>query len=194
MAEVQVLFPGKIQNAIGAISIDATIEETHERATEVTDHPVESGSFIQDHIVNAPRRLTMVCMVTDTPLNRESGLHAQAAFNALEELRDSRQLFTVVSGFKVYADMAFESLTMPKTREGALRFTATMKQITLTTGQVVPIENVRRSDPKLSRANVKNPDRNSNGTNVGRQQTKPASEAQANKTTSVLGSIFGIGK
>lgn len=191
MAEVQVLFPGKVQNSIGAISIDATIEETHERSTEVTDHPVEGGSFIQDHIINAPRRLTMVCMVTDTPLNREPGLHAQAAFNALEELRDARQLFTVVSGFKVYENMAFESLTMPKTREGALRFTATMKQITLTTGQVVPIESVPRTDPKLSSNNVNNPDRNANGTNVGRQSPRPASETQTTKTRSVLSSILG---
>lgn len=187
---IQVLFNGRGKNQIGAIEIDATLEETHERQTEITDHPVENGAFIQDHIINAPRRLTMTCMVTDTPLGEESGLRAQAAFDALEELRDLRTTFTVVSGFRVYENMAFETLTMPKGREGALRFTATMKQITFTTGQVVPIESVPRSDPKLRSGNVNNPDKNANGTNVGRQTPKAATPEQEQRT-SVLKSILG---
>ena len=187
---IQVLFNDKGKNQIGAIELDVTMEESHERQTEITDHPIETGAYIQDHIVNSPRRLTLTSIVTDTPLGEEAGLRAQAAFDALEELWQSRAPFTVVSGFRVYENMAFESLSMPKTRESALQFVATFKQLTFTVGQVVPISSVRRSDPKLRKGNVSNPDKNANGANVGRQTPKAATPEQE-RSTSVLKSIIG---
>jgi len=175
------------QNQIGDLRIDATIEEVHERNAEITDHAVEGGSFIQDHIVNAPKRLNMTCMITDTPFGRESGQFAQDAFETLEKIYDSRTLITIVSGFKVYSNMAIETLTMPKLREGALRFTVALKQITLTNLQLI-------SSARLAR-----PRRDAQKQDAGKKPTKPVTGKKetdikakvAEVKRSSLSSIFG---
>jgi hypothetical protein len=179
----------RTRNSFGSLEIDVTLEETHERSAEITDHPVEGGSFIQDHIVNAPKKLMMTGMITDTPLGGDSGPRAQEAFDVLETLYDSRSTFTVVSGFKVYDDMAIESLSMPKTREGALRFSAQLKQLRITQGRSVPIVAGERSDPALTRDNVRTPDIQENGENAGRQTPREAGTEQT-RQASTLRRIF----
>ena len=177
------------QNEIGSLRIDATIEEVHERNAEITDHAVEGGSFIQDHIVNAPKRLTMQCMITDNPLGRDAGQFSQDAFELLDRIFDARQLITIVSGFKVYSNMAIETLSMPKLREGALRFTVTLKQITLTNLQFITVTRLaqpRRDAPKQ--------DAGKKPTKPVEPESKKAEEItqQRSAIRSVLGNILGM--
>lgn len=175
----------RTRNTFGPLEIDVTLEETHERSAEITDHPVEGGAFIQDHIVNAPKRLLMSGLITDTPLGRDAGPRAQEAFDALEALYESRTPFTVVSGFRVYEQMAIESLSLPKAREGALRFSAQLKQLAITQGRSVPIAAGERSDPALTRDNVRQPDLQENGENAGRQSPREASAEQARQASTL---------
>lgn len=197
MSIISLLFGNQKQpNTIAGLSIDATLEEVHERQVEITDHPVEGGSTIQDHIVNRPRRVRLRGMVTDTPLGELStGQRVADAFATLEALYDARELLTVVTGFRVYDNMAIENLSMPRAREGALRFSVDLKQVTLTAGQTVPIEpTAGQSDPALSEDNVSDPDTQANGTNAGRQSPKEADDAEQEESSALysgISSVFG---
>lgn len=53
---------------IDDIWIDVSIKETHGLSAEVTDHPVERGANVADHIRPMPRTFTMDGLVTNTPI------------------------------------------------------------------------------------------------------------------------------
>lgn len=52
---------------IGSIWIDVSISERHALSADVTEHPVEQGSAIADHIRPKPRELTIEGFVTNHP-------------------------------------------------------------------------------------------------------------------------------
>lgn len=74
------LFPGvqrpqiQILRADGSVSppfeLKMLINETHESTDETTDHPVENGSDITDHIRQTPDRVTLDIFVTNEPVDQ----------------------------------------------------------------------------------------------------------------------------
>ncbi len=186
-------------NDIAGIELDVTLRETHERSAQITDHPVEGGVQIQDHISNDPRRLTLEGFITDTPLVilGLQGDRAQDGFDELERLYDERAMFTVTTGLRVYRNMAFESLSIPRTRESALRFTATMKQITTVKSErgEVPADGVAEDagGGPVGGSTTETRDLASSEVDAGRQQGAAASEDQIQRA-SVLYEIFTGGR
>jgi len=130
------LFEPKRKGKIGTLELDATLEEQHEYNSEVTQYPIENGEKISDHVNLNPIRLTMRCFITQTPvqlLNVNTILGndlIQTAFDKLVEIRNSKDVVTVVSGLKIYPDMIM-SFSIPRdTRTGqSLQFTAKFTQI-----------------------------------------------------------------
>jgi hypothetical protein len=53
---------------IGAVELDCSVQETHERQATLTQSPVEDGSTISDNVVLLPKRLTVEGVVSKTPL------------------------------------------------------------------------------------------------------------------------------
>jgi hypothetical protein len=49
------------------ITVDASIHETHKASSTVTDHPVEIGSNVADHIRPDPDELSMECVISNHP-------------------------------------------------------------------------------------------------------------------------------
>tara|TARA_R100000655_G_scaffold16426_4_gene35695 strand:- start:4556 stop:5161 length:606 start_codon:yes stop_codon:yes gene_type:complete len=201
MALLSLLFRAAgFRNRIGLLRLDATLSEIHDRSSRITDHPIEGGSMMQDHIARMPRKLTIEGYVTDTPLIGSS-FGVQGAYELLD-LTWSQGLPTVViSGLHVYPRMAFESLTMPKTLEGALRFSATMKEITLTSAAATTVQGGNSADSSLASGNVTNPRTAANGVNAGQQPTasiptssvtggSAGSSGSSNSSGSLLSRIF----
>ena len=56
---------------IGDIAIDCTVTETHTSTATVTEHPVESGSNITDHIRPEPVQLSVNGIITNTPIGAQ---------------------------------------------------------------------------------------------------------------------------
>ena len=54
--------------AAGIQQFDAVLSEEHERDAEVTDHSVEQGVAITDHVRPEPDRLTLEVFVSNTPV------------------------------------------------------------------------------------------------------------------------------
>lgn len=55
------------------VEFDLTETEGHEFTSEVTDHPVEAGSDITDHIRPQPQTLSLQMFVTQTPIGDGGG-------------------------------------------------------------------------------------------------------------------------
>lgn len=122
---------GQRKTIIGTLVIEATISENHEATCTVTDQPIETGARISDHIILDPERVTIEGFVSDTPINATTGFNSQATFDQLYALRAARELLVVVTGYKVYTDMAITRISVPRTsRTGqAINFTVELKKI-----------------------------------------------------------------
>jgi hypothetical protein len=121
---------------VGSIDLDVTIREEHRFASRVTNYPVEDGTIISDHIINEPDIVILVGLVTDTPLSIFAPFNRSIdAFNRLIQLHQNRDVVTVVTGLKVYKNMAITTLDVPRDiRTGqSLTFTIELQRIVFDT-------------------------------------------------------------
>lgn len=139
---------------IGDLAIDCTVTETHTATSTVTEHPVESGAKITDHIRPDPVQLSITGIVSDTPIGSRQVQrsiavggasvqvtqqepptsttgYARAAWAKLDAIRTAAKPVKVVTRDKTYESMALVSLSVPKEAKtgGALYFTAQFKQV-----------------------------------------------------------------
>jgi hypothetical protein len=154
------LFNAASSSKSGVLLLDAILSEGHSLSNTVTKYPVETGATITDHILNAPRQLTLECLVTNSPLRarnkkpvdlgvnsddflktsgknpqaaaKPANNYAQQAFKALEAMHAARQPVTVVTRMKTYRNMAIDSLSIPRSAAtgDALQFTLNLTEIT----------------------------------------------------------------
>lgn len=71
--------PTTILTNIAAINIDAVLSERHRYENLVTEHPIEDGSPISDHVVNKPVVVEMEGRFTDTPFSFLTSIASGAA-------------------------------------------------------------------------------------------------------------------
>lgn len=103
------------QSKVGTVTFDTMVTEEHKYTSRVTYYPVESGTIVSDHILNQPNVVTLSGLVSDTPLNIFAPFNRSiAAFNALIQIHDQRQVIDVVTGIKIYKNMAITSLDVPR--------------------------------------------------------------------------------
>jgi hypothetical protein len=79
---------------IDGFLIDIAKTEDHGFDSEVTDHPVESGADITDHVRARPIKLVVDCVVSDTPIGEVAKVRGMA--EAQSQMR--AQLFSGVPG------------------------------------------------------------------------------------------------
>lgn len=98
-------------------NFDATTSESHQHSAEVTNHPVERGVDITDHIQLKPFRLTLQGIVTNTPLKpgvASSATRTRELYESLVDLFESKSILNVVTGLKRYTNMVITSVTVPR--------------------------------------------------------------------------------
>jgi hypothetical protein len=129
---------------IDGFPIDAAISEDHTFDSDVTDHPVETGSEITDNIQPKPIQVTLDCLVSDTPIgpiaeargdidtNGQLILRPSSdAYALMIGIRDKREPVTIATSLQVFENMALVSLSVPRNAQNgeSLRFKAVFKQI-----------------------------------------------------------------
>lgn len=132
------------------VTLDASVSETHVGEVEVTEHPVEVGAAITDHLRPRPRQLTIEGIVSNTPVGPVPGNQyprgrpgpAEDARSMFEERRLAGKLHGVSTKLNEYANMALLSYSMPRTaRIGeALRVTLTFREIIVVTNQIQTVK------------------------------------------------------
>lgn len=105
----------QVSSNFGTVTFDTVTVEEHRYASRVTHYPVEFGTIISDHIIKEPDVVAISGIVSDTPLNIFPSFNRSvAAFNQLVELQSRRLPVTLVTGIKVYTNMAIILLDVPR--------------------------------------------------------------------------------
>lgn len=126
--------------AIREVPIDATTGETHIIENQITEHPVEDGSDINDHIRRKPDKLALTGIFSDTALSlfdkaervREAEPHTIRALNFFEEAAEKKYLLAIENRFKSYTNMGVSSITFSRGVSSGKRvqFQVNLKKVT----------------------------------------------------------------
>jgi hypothetical protein len=178
---------------IDAVELDATISEQHGADVEATEHPVERGAAVTDHVRPKPRTLSIEGLLTNTPLrvdektatrttsigtvtDRADAIkgvtgRAEEAFARLERLRDAGTIFTVATRHRTYPNVIITSLSVPRDAKtgDAIRFSIAMREIRIVESQFVEVAVLQ--ERKASKKK-----------DVSKQTAKPADAATRRKT------------
>lgn len=146
-----------------SLEVDATLSETAQFDSDVTEHPVEDGFNIADGIRNKPVSLSLDCLVSNTPIigaqqaKDAGGYHkgnpgaAAAAFTVLQSIRDAEDVINVATALKLYKSMAVTSIKVTRdTKTGdVLSFTLALKQIRIVSSKFVSFPREPRGAKKV---------------------------------------------
>lgn len=161
MASITLLYK-ETKTRLGSVTLDASVSETHQADVDVTEHPVEIGSAIADHIRPKPETVVIEGLISNTPMpdanaatsvlesngfryasrSTQEGSRAGQGYADLVALKDAGSLISVVTGLRTYDNMAITSLSVPRTPQTgqALRFTCALKQVRFATAKQTRIE------------------------------------------------------
>lgn len=138
--------------------VDASLSERKSTKVQITEHPVEEGANISDHVRRLPTAWDVEGLLVDFPLEdggrggfdfaaslrqADGDGRAGALYAQLEALQETATLLEVHSGRGVLADMVIENLTETRTvREGrgAVRFQASLRNLRIVSSQTVPLK------------------------------------------------------
>jgi hypothetical protein len=131
-----------INNSLNIVTFDTMMSEEHKYTSRITSYPVESGTVISDHILNLPDTIVLTGLISDTPLNIFATFNRSvSAFNALVNIHQTREVVQVITGLKVYDNMALVNLDVPRTIKTGqtLSFTIEFQKIVFSNVLNVPI-------------------------------------------------------
>jgi hypothetical protein len=153
---IKLLFKPK-QYKIGSIELDLILDENHGFSNEVTEHNVEDGSVLTDHIKNNLFSTGISGYVTNFTIDRTVAFgdflenRVQNAFDALEELWKQRIPITIITQYKVYEDVAITEINIPnnETIGDALIVNLRFKEMKIVQLKTVDIEvDIKQRDMK----------------------------------------------
>ncbi len=167
------------------IEFDAVLTESHRSAAEITDHPVENGVDLTDHIRRTAEELRLTGVVTDDPLVKDRsteataastggdpGQRAGSAYNFLIQTKDQTKLVNVVTKLRNYRNMVIQTLNVTRDAQTSriLQAEIGLREILIAvTEQVTAPEPAITAAPKRQRVRKRG------------KRTKKA-EGEANKT------------
>lgn len=123
MADGSIFFPSPTDPAkIGTIEVDILVEQEHKLESEVTEHPVEDGFPVADHVIRKPLKVSMVVGITLSPVTWLDRLGAEpdkieSALAKFEEIYKNAQPITIMTPTNVWDNMVMTSAAFPRNIE-----------------------------------------------------------------------------
>lgn len=102
--------------SVGEIGLDLILDEEHSQDVVVTEHPVQKGSPVADHVVAEPREGSFRALVTNwsinhpTPDGTDPSNRASEAWEALKALQLKGEPVVIVTALEVYRDVVITHL------------------------------------------------------------------------------------
>ena len=120
--EPKIMYDLKEPATIGDLKIDVIIDRETTFDSEVTEHPVEDGFSIADHVVRKPIALTMNVLFTPTPVTWSELLgvsqnRMMEVVNSLQEIYRKGEPVTVTTVDAIYPDMMMTHAPLPRNVE-----------------------------------------------------------------------------
>lgn len=190
MALLEVIFGQPQLAQIGVLTLDASLEETHTSASEVTEHPVEEGANISDHIRPLPDTLEINGVVTNHPLfllpsisapspiqgdNQSQSDRVKAAYDKLQEIQKAGELVKVITSLREYDNMAITGFAVIRNAANGNVLNATISLTEIITAKVETTE----APVPVNKTAAKTTDQ-------GKKNTKAADDAVTNETNKSL--------
>ena len=127
------------QRGLGGLYPDIMVEESHEDALTITEHPVEQGAAINDHAYVKPKEVTLRGGVTNA--KSSGGNPARDFYDKLLELQAKREPFDIITGKRQYKNMLLESLSETTTdaTENCLLFVAQCREVIIVSTQTTSV-------------------------------------------------------
>lgn len=137
MANASVFYPNPTDpTIIGELEVDVLFEQEYSLESEVTEHPVEDGFPIHDHITRKPIELNCVVGIAASPVTwlDRTGFGTQKLADAaveFERIYREAQTITIVTQNLYLENMIMTSATITKNDEtkSVLKVPCTFKQI-----------------------------------------------------------------
>lgn len=173
----------KREYTINSVLLDAVISELHSASSVVTSVPIEDGADINDHIALDPINVQIQGFISDSPLDFDlaSFDRVQNAFDELFRLWKNKELVTVVTGFKIYENMAITRLDVPRDNStfNSLKFSIDLTEITK-----LPLQNVSINTDKFQAGSTRN--ENYPVQDLGKMQALNIPSATENNVNSLI--------
>ncbi len=125
-------------NYLSTVELDVVITESTTATARMTEHQIESGAIVSDHIIVDPMSHSMEGVVSNISstifgqsLPKIGIKKAQEAWEALLKVMADKEPFFLRQGIKTYPNTVLLSLTgrQDKDTSNGLFFSATMKQL-----------------------------------------------------------------
>jgi hypothetical protein len=119
MASAQLFFKGNRDYGVGTITFDLLLTESHSFSNTITDHNVEDGSIITDHIKNNLESGGVTGIISNFTIKQNALIsnRAQDAYDELKRLWKSRELVTVITVMEVYEDVAITDVSIDRSSD-----------------------------------------------------------------------------
>lgn len=157
-----------------------TIEESHLDEAIITEHPVEMGAVMSDHIYLRPPELTLRLGWSNSDVAATGPAYVQDIYAKLLTLKNSRKLFQVYTGKRFYKNMFVTRIPVrtDETHEYALVAEAHLKQVLLVSTQVISGKGNSATNSNVNTAP---------GAQANPERTQPTSSVGSTQTTSTNG-------
>ena len=185
---------------VGEVELDATISQVHNLEADVSDHSVEEGSDISDHVRPRPKVIQLDGQVSDVAV--ETGYPGQsavssvvslvkgddpvkAAWGTLKAYFEDGEIIDLTTSLATYDNIVIASFSVTRdaTSGKILRFSMTLKQIRIATTATAAALAIPKN-------NVGGKGAEGGKDSAGKQQPKKASKG---KQKSVLKAGFDKG-
>lgn len=172
-----------------AVECDASLTELHEAKVQITDHPIEDGADISDHVRVLPKRVRITGLKTNTPVVFLASLQtdsdaAEQYHQDLITMLEAGLLVSVVTTLHTYDNMVIESISVPRdaAKGNVVEATIILREMFIVASEVAPVtEPVNPSDGAAVDTGKSGP-------------PKAAPTPTADKGGSILGQLSGVGR
>jgi hypothetical protein len=128
------------------VEIDAVVREQIVKKARITEHPIESGALIADHVVILPKEYSLSGVLSDTPISIINPLYSVwesyekrslDMAKKLEDLFNEKKAFKIISNLGVLENFFFTQLTIEKNKpEYGVEFSANIREIKEVSGKI----------------------------------------------------------
>lgn len=160
-----------------SLTFDATPTIGFQKSNTITDHPIEDGSLVSDHVQKQPDQVSLTGIVSDSPLGATGEYRVQDALRFLNEAGERGELLELESRFGLTGNWILESWPYDITQLRALAFEVSLRQVRIATTEMIMLP---REVPRPVVADGAPPN-----VDMGAQPTKPVEAAEESKLKSV---------
>ena len=156
MALTDLIFVTKQPAQVGIVQFDCGVSETHTSEATVTEHPVEEGADVSDHIRLSPEMIEINGIVSNTPIVFLASVEApspleddlvpatdrvQVAYAELRGVMKRGEPVDVITSLRVYENMAIVGMSVMRdnTTGNVLNCSLSLREIIIAQTKTVPV-------------------------------------------------------